>query len=331
MASFRGAVLAAGGTESVVGSSVEGRPLVRFDVGTPGRPVVLMTALMHGVEVIGSLALLDVLEKLRDDRIPGIARLRSEAHFVILPVVNPDAFAANMTKVARGARAWQRCNSHGVDLNRNFPRLTTKRLYHPFSGSRFKFSPHYMGPHWLSEPESRAVFRVATEARPVLSLAFHSFGNLVLYPWAYTERENDRAAEYRGLGGEMVRALREFPYRVRQARDLYSVLGDMDDWLDAEFGTLAFTLEVGRLGLRLGDLSNPFRWMNPLAIRPTLDNLTPGVLALMSSAFGTAAPTPPSESNSRSTSRQSSAEAPRRMLPVRKRRATQKTAPSDTP
>jgi predicted deacylase len=290
-ASFRRAVAAAGGTESTAGSSVEGRPLIRFDLGTPGKPVVLMTALMHGVEVIGSLALLDVLENLADDRLPGVARLRSEAHIVVIPVVNPDAFAVNMAKVARGERAWRRCNANGVDLNRNFPRLTTKRLYHPFSGSRFKFSPHYMGPHWLSEPEARAVFQVANLTRPVLSLAFHSFGNLVLYPWAYTQRENDRAAEYRGLGGVMAKALRAFPYRVRQARDLYSVIGDMDDWLDAEFGTLAFTVEVGRIGVGLrdiGHLSNPFRWMNPLAIRPIVDNLTPGVLALLSSAFGTA-------------------------------------------
>jgi hypothetical protein len=287
LARFRRAVSAAGGTETIAGSSVEGRPLVRFDLGTPGRPVILMTALMHGVEVIGSLALLDLLEKLADDQLPGIARLRSEAHIVVLPVVNPDAFVANMTRVTRGDRAWQRCNAHGVDLNRNFPRLTAKRLLHPFSGSRFKFSPHYMGPHWLSEPETRAVYHVASEVRPVLSLAFHSFGNLVLYPWAYSARENERASEYRGLGGVMTKALRQFPYRVRQARDLYSVLGDMDDWLDAEFGTLAFTIEVGRLGLRLGDLSNPFRWMNPRAIRPTLDNLTPGVLALLGSAFGT--------------------------------------------
>ncbi len=292
MAKFRRAVASAGGTESIEGYSAEGRPLVRFDLGTPGRPAVMMTALMHGIEVIGSLALLDVLENLGDEGNPAIQRLRSETHIVVLPVVNPDAYFANMAKVARGERAWQRCNSHGVDLNRNFPRLTTKRLYHPFSGSRFKFSPHYLGPHALSEPESRAIFRVATSTRPALSLAFHSFGNLLLYPWAYTERPNSRAAEYRGLGGVMAQALPHHPYRVRQAGQLYSVLGDMDDWLDAELRTLAFTIEVGSLDVGIRDgrqLGNPFRWMNPLCVRETVDNLTPGVLALLSSALGLAA------------------------------------------
>jgi len=289
IASFRRVVLGGGGAESFVGSSVEGRPLLRFDLGTRGRPVVLLTALMHGIEVIGSLALLDLLRRITDPHHPTMQRLRAEAHLVVLPIVNPDAFFINMEKALRGDRAWQRCNANGVDLNRNFPKLTTKRLHHPFSGSRFKFSPHYLGPHSLSEPESRAIFRIATDMRPALSLAFHSFGNLLLYPWAYTEQENDRATEYRSLGAVMTEALPRAPYNVRQARQLYGVLGDMDDWLDAEHRTLAFTVEVGRPDVRLRDgleLINPFRWMNPRSVRETCDNLTPGVVALLCAALG---------------------------------------------
>jgi hypothetical protein len=284
---FRCAVARAGGVESVAGSSVENRPVVRFDLGTRGRPTILLTALVHGVEVIGSMALLDVVETLATHS-ESMTRLQTEAHLVVLPVVNPDAFFKNMQKVARGDRAWQRCNANGVDLNRNFPRLTTKRLYHPFSGSRFKMSPHYLGPHSLSEPESRAVARVAHEIRPMLSLAFHSFGNFALYPWAYTDRENPRALEYGALGTALTGALGR-RYGVHQARQLYSVLGDMDDWLDAELGTLAFTIEVSRPDIRWRDglqLTNPFRWMNPAGIRETVDNLTPGILALASSALG---------------------------------------------
>src|SRR5262249_5301582 len=138
IASFRRAVASSQGTESIIGRSVEDRPLLRFDLGTRGRPVILMTALMHGIEVIGSLALLDVIQRLGDPRHPTMRRLLAEAHLVILPIVNPDAFFANIARLARGERAWQRCNAQGVDLNRNFPRLTTKRLRHPFSGSRFK-------------------------------------------------------------------------------------------------------------------------------------------------------------------------------------------------
>ena len=48
MNDLREAVTLAKGTESIAGTSVEGRPFPRFDLGTPGRPVVLLTALMHG-------------------------------------------------------------------------------------------------------------------------------------------------------------------------------------------------------------------------------------------------------------------------------------------
>jgi carboxypeptidase T len=283
---FRDAALAAGGRQSIAGRSVDGRPLVRFDLGREGRPVVLLTALMHGVEVVGALALLDVLRRLGS---AAGERLLDAAHWVILPVVNPDALATNLSKVSHGRRAWQRCNARGVDLNRNFPRLTSERRYHPFSGSSLRVSPHYAGPAALSEPESQAVRDIAVEARPRLSLAFHSFGNLLLYPWAYTAAPNPRAAEYRSLGGVLERSLVRFPYRVQQARQFYSILGDMDDWLDAEFGTMAFTVEVSRPQFslrRARRLLNPFCWMNPERSHEIVDDLSPGILALLSASLG---------------------------------------------
>jgi hypothetical protein len=298
VASFRQAALAAGGTESTAGFSVEGRPLLRFDIGSNTGPTILLTALMHGNEVIGSLALLEVLRRLGSHD-PDIARMRREAHFAVLPIVNPDAFFGNIEKVARGERAWQRCNSSGVDLNRNFPRLTTRRLYHPFSGSRFRASPYYAGLHPFSEPESRAVRQVAIDTKPVLSIAFHSFGNLLLYPWAYTKNENPRADAYASLGNALNQGLGQDPYRVRQACQLYSVLGDMDDWLDAELGALSFTLEVSRPEFawrELRHMLNPFCWMNPRHAARVTGHVAPGVLSLVSQCLGHSVDTRPVDS-----------------------------------
>src|SRR5262245_43345645 len=105
------------GTERA-GRSHEGRAIPRIDLGRSGAPVVLLSGLMHGIEVIGSMALLDVVRWLggSDDR---ARTLREQAHFVVLPIVNPDAFFANMARLERGKRAYQRCNARGVDLNRN--------------------------------------------------------------------------------------------------------------------------------------------------------------------------------------------------------------------
>ncbi len=275
-----------GARESMAGHSVEGRPIWRFDIGPAhsDRPPVLLTALIHGVEVIGSLALLEVMSRLLDTG----AELRERSRFVVMPVLNPDALAANLDRLARGRPAARRKNANGVDLNRNFPTVGNERPRHPFAGSGLRFSPHYRGPHPLSEPESRAVHDVATEIRPSLSLGFHSFGNMLLYPWGHTRRPNPRIAPYQRLAFAFSQAVRQIPYRCGQAIDFYPTVGDLDDWLDDHFGTLALTVEVGKLSKQLFHplrLLNAFWWMNPLKIEPTVRNVTPGIIDLMRAAL----------------------------------------------
>ena len=271
----------AGAREIQAGQSVEGRPLWRFDLGSrdPAAPVVLLTALIHGVEVIGSLSLMDAVIRLTAD-----SQLLENARFVVLPVVNPDAFSANMDRLARGHSAHQRKNARGVDLNRNFPIVGQGRHWHPFSGSSYEFMPHYRGPHPLSEPESRAVHDVALEVRPTLAVGFHSFGNMLLYPWAHCREANPRLSRYRSLAGGFSAALGGVPYHCRQAVELYPTLGDLDDWLDVRFGSLALTVEVGALDRRLlhpRRFLNMFWWMNPTRVLSTVANVSPGVLGLL--------------------------------------------------
>jgi predicted deacylase len=277
-----------GGRESVAGVSAEGRPLWRFDLGTadPAAPPILLTALIHGVELIGSLALLDAMAAL--GRAGGA--VLGNARLVLMPVLNPDALAANMERLGRGRFAFQRRNARGVDLNRNFPVIGRGRSWHPLSGSRFRWSPYHRGPHPLSEPETRALAAVASETRPILSLGFHSFGNLLLFPWAHSRTPNPRFPAYQRLAHAFVGAAAAIPYRFRQAIDFYPTFGDLDDWLDATFGTLALTVEVSGLDRTLlhpRRLFNPFCWMNPRAIGPTLASTSPGVVGLMQSALAT--------------------------------------------
>ena len=124
--------------------------------------------------------------------------------------------------------------------------------------------------------------------RPAVSIGFHSFGNLLLYPWAFTSQPNPRARSYERPGRAFRGAQPRSPYRVMQARELYATSGDMDDWLDAELGALAFTIEVSRPSLRLlrpSRVTNPFCWMNPQDVRATVKNSTPGVSALVGEAL----------------------------------------------
>jgi hypothetical protein len=167
-------------------------------------------------------------------------------------------------------------------LNRNFPRIGETRSLHPFAGSKRRWSPHYVGPAPLSEPESATIVEVARALKPRLALGFHSFGELLLYPWAHTRAPHPNRATYEARAHAITDVMRA-PYKVGQATSLYPTVGDLDDFLDAELGALAFTVEVGMLDRRLFHplrAINPFAWMNPSSIdslERTTDDLARGL------------------------------------------------------
>lgn len=301
-----------GGRASEAGRSSQGRSIPRFDFGPEQASggTVLLTGLMHGLEYVGGLALLSAVEAALEAGLTGPrgappapraigplrrppAALAPVLRLVVLPIVNPDGFAENCARLAAGRPAFRRGNGRGVDLNRNFPPLPGARSRHPLSGSRHRVSPYYAGPRPLSEPETGAIAAVADQCRPSLALGFHSFGELLLYPYAHRDVAHPREADYRALGAAFV-AAQPRPYRLMRSHGLYPVIGDMDDWLDGAYGTRAFTVEVGRpaAGLRrlteLRRLAQPFWWMNPLDPQAAVDNVAPAVLALLRAAVAPA-------------------------------------------
>ncbi|MBK6683379.1 MAG: succinylglutamate desuccinylase/aspartoacylase family protein [Deltaproteobacteria bacterium] len=269
-----------GGQGQVAGRSVEGRELWRFDFGHQDDRVVLLTGMIHGVELIGGLALWSSVQAILQAELP--------IRLVVLPMLNPDGVHHNLRRIEAGRWAARRCNARGVDLNRNFPMVCERRPWHPFSGSKIRWSAHYRGEAELSEPETQTVAQVAEVLRPWLAFGFHSFGNLLLYPWAHTAQPHPRTAEYRAIG-EAFCAAQAQPYRLMPAHGLYPIVGDLDDWLDARFQTLAFTVEVSRPGwslLRTGQALNPFHVMNPPEPEGAVAQVVPGVVAAIRSALG---------------------------------------------
>lgn len=270
-----------------MGRSRGGRPLWRFDVGRleRGASAVLLTALIHGNEAVGALALREVFA-----RLAASDALRTERRrLVLLPVVNPDGFAANMDRLRRGLPGWVRGNAAGVDLNRNFPLVLhpgERQSRHPLAGSSWRPSPWFRGPSPLSEPESRALADVARDVRPTLALGFHSFGQLLLHPWGYKRAPHPRASGYRALSRAFLRGKPDSEFRIRQTAAWYPIVGGLDDWLDDAFGTYAFTVEVSRLDRRLlhPRVANPFWWANPVDPRAALDQVVPSVLSLLESS-----------------------------------------------
>jgi protein MpaA len=133
---------------SLLGRSVDGRPITGVEVGDPTATTVLVVGCIHGNEPAG----IAVAKRL--------ARLSpADIDLWIVPDLNPDGRAAD----TRG-------NAHGVDLNRNFP-----FRWRPLGGV------YESGPRPLSEPESRIAYRLIRRIRPSVSIWFHQHLDLV---WA---------------------------------------------------------------------------------------------------------------------------------------------------
>ena len=282
----------------VVGESVEGRQIRATTVAPPGatpdptRPQALVTANIHGVEVIAGEVALGVLTLLCT---PGprahAAALLERADVTVVPMANPDSRESSVRAMRDGGRLprGRRTNAHGVDLNRNFPFPPDARdVWYPLSGTRRRGLPWYRGEKPLSEPEAAPVDGLAGRLRPFATVNLHSTGRLFLYPYAYTARPPAHLDDFLAMGEALRAAQPMWKYRVKQSRSWYAILGCLNDYLYDEYGSLAVTLEVSATAesvrKHLGRATAPFWWANPPYPEPYVANDAPGVLAALAAA-----------------------------------------------
>lgn len=256
------AVVAGEGARPVdLGASVEGRPLVAFDVGpAEAKRAVVVVAGLHAMEWIGVEIGLALLARLGAAP-PSDRRVRF--HFL----ANPDGYARVEAGLRGGRRRFDRTNARGVDLNRNWPthwkRTHWRAKALPFLGDG--------GPAPRSEPEVEAICRglaalTGAGARIERALSLHSFGGKVLYPyggvWRRTADQERHAREARwlaqGLGYGATQCARWVPGAFAPGMEI--------DHLYEAFGALSLLVECSRGGLSAWDPSSwlwPFRWFNP--------------------------------------------------------------------
>ena len=74
-------------------------------------------------------------------------------------------------------------------------------IFRPQPGSPIPCVDTYHGDRAFSEPETSAVrdFVMSKRHRILAYLAFHSFGNKILYPWGYTSDPTSDVEDLRGL------------------------------------------------------------------------------------------------------------------------------------
>jgi murein peptide amidase A len=141
----------------VLGRSVQKRAITAVQVGDPvGTRVALVVGVIHGDERAG----LRIVRAVKREAAAHPGAL-SGTQLWAVATVNPD-----------GLRAHTRKNSHGVDLNRNFPYRWRGNVPHS--------NGYYPGPRPASEPETRAVMAFVRRIQPDLSIWYHQPWGAVL-------------------------------------------------------------------------------------------------------------------------------------------------------
>lgn len=227
--------------KEVIGYSVENRPVYMVKISdnpeaAENEPQVLYTALIHAREPAGMMAVLYymyyLLENYGTD--PAVTYLVDNREIYFIPVVNPDGYEYNRQTDPNGGGMWRKNRSnnggsYGVDLNRNWGPYEYWNA--PNGGSSTTpSSSTYRGPSPFSEPELVAVRDWIDTKNIKAALNYHTYSNLLIYPYGALGHETPDSALFREYARDMT-AWNGYTYGTDLQTVGYSTRGNSDDYL----------------------------------------------------------------------------------------------------
>ncbi|MBN2227462.1 MAG: immune inhibitor A [candidate division Zixibacteria bacterium] len=241
----------------VIGQSLEERTILAYKISDypeldEDEPEVLYTAAIHAREVITPEVLLYYMDHLTDQYgiDSNISAMVDNRELWFIPVVNPDGYVYNENTSPEGGGMWRKNRrdngdgTFGVDINRNYGYMWG---YDDIGSSPDGEDEDYRGSGPFSEPESQVMRDFISSHSFVVTVYYHSYGNLVIWPYAYKKEVYTPENRLFAAVGEYLETLNG--YYPNPAWTLYPINGFSDDWGFAE-QTLknknyAFTIEVG--------------------------------------------------------------------------------------
>ena len=177
----------------------------------------------------------------------GIRRSVDRSEVWIVPLVNPDGleYSIRFYRYWRKNRRFNADGSFGVDLNRNYG---YNWGYDDRGSSPNPSSDVYRGAAPFSEPETRAVrdFFFERDFRALVS--YHSYSQVILYPWGFTTAPTDEDVLLESLAASMSNLMQSVNGRVygfgRAGDSFYLTNGDTTDWAFGVAGIPAYTIEL---------------------------------------------------------------------------------------
>jgi carboxypeptidase A len=187
-------------TLETIGKSFEGRDLRVLKISKPGNPnrrIIFIDANMHAREWITSAVCTWIINELLNSSDPDVVALTNDYDWYIMPMVNPDGFeyTKNFDRLWRKTRSetGSALGCKGADANKNF-------AFHWLEGgsSTNPCTDTFAGNQSFSEPETLAMSQLYTRISPKteMYLSLHSYGQLILFPYGYTNARIPQYNEY---------------------------------------------------------------------------------------------------------------------------------------
>jgi len=241
-----------------LGMSIQGRVIRSIKISDNAavdedEPEVLITGCHHARELMSVEVPLLFARYLLDHygTDSRVTELVDTREIWIAPMINVDGHVYVEQNHTGSSSNWWRKNrrlnadgSYGVDLNRNYG---YEWGYDNIGSSPIPSSAVYRGTAPFSEPETQAVRDFCPLREITMSLSYHSYGELILYPWGYAPINTVEQELFAALADSLSES-NDYTSGNSASAILYVTNGGSDDWLygDTQIKDpiYAFTVEL---------------------------------------------------------------------------------------
>ncbi|MBS0664078.1 MAG: carboxypeptidase regulatory-like domain-containing protein [Verrucomicrobia bacterium] len=232
------------------------RPIYAYRISSDARhalprPGVLYTGCHHSDEVMGA----EIVTALMQDlvlgygRDPAVTRWLDQCEVYVVPVVNVDGH--DIVTSGRDPR-WRKnardvngdgvtgVFPEGVDVNRGYD------FNWAMGGSDVPAKDTYRGPYPFSEAENRAIRHLLELKSFVLSISYHSQGEVIYYPWSWNGQPAPDDALIREIADQMAAKLVTMDGNGHYAVSPGGASSQSYVWLYGRKGDFDFIVETGK-------------------------------------------------------------------------------------
>jgi carboxypeptidase T len=226
-----------------IGKTLEGRDIWAIKISDKAKkdekePVFLVNAMHHAREVMTPEITTDMVEFLTSNygRLAEVTNWVNETEIWVIPMFNLDGNNKMWTEDSMWRKNTR--DGHGVDINRNYP-----TGWNSCNGSSSRRGAQdYRGTGPASEPETKAMMDFVAAIKPVFNISYHSYSEIVIYPFGCQPRRTPTEEAVEAIGAEIGKKIDYKPGTAWQL--LYNADGGDIDWMYTEHQVIPYVIEV---------------------------------------------------------------------------------------